>query len=67
MGKKTSKMMEILVMLKVSGKSVLYADLLRMGFARAHIENAILNAEQYGYTVEKTDCDNTNLTKLAVK
>lgn len=64
MGLKTSKLMELFITMKGSGKSVLYVDLLRAGFNRAHIELAIKTLGEYGYVVAKNNCADTSLTKL---
>lgn len=67
MGMKTDKVMEILVALKISGKSALYGDLLRSGFDRAHIENAIDTMQEYGYEVVKDNNRDNLYTKLIVR
>lgn len=65
MGMKTSKLMELFIKMKGSGKSVLYADLLRAGFDSAHIELAISTLSQYKeYAVTVENCDNTLYTKI---
>lgn len=64
MGLKTSKMMELFMQLTGSGKALFYGDLLRAGYSRSHIENAIRTLGEYGYTVEKQHCEDTRLTKL---
>ena len=67
MGKKTSEVMAVFMKMKIEGKSVLYKDLLRVGFHRAHIENAINHLALYGYKVSKDVCNRTSVTKLSVQ